>query len=412
MSPPKGAADASQGSRVIVLDNGGGNCKLGFAGEKEPRAVFPNCVARSSADKKAYVGDAVNSCKDLASLALKRPIDRGYVVNWDMEQEVWAHAFDHVCGVDTKECSLVVTEPLMNFPALRETMDQVVFEDFGFQSYYCCPAPTLSLHHLRTLRGQTAAKDAGCALVVDAGFSFTHAAPIFDKRIVQAGVARVNVGSRAVTNYLKELVSYRSVNMMEEVYLVEHIKDRVCFYSQNVAADLKASQAVRRSPHALSYVLPDGLLNTYGHVVSEDHKFGGPPPADGEAVLTLNNERFMAPELLFSPSDIGIEQGGVAEAVLQAVERCPPALHGLLWGSVVLTGGMACLPGFKERVEAELRPLVPQEFELKLTLPESPHTFAWRGGSLLGASGEFAGLAVTKQEYEERGTTPMREFVW
>ena len=30
-------------------------------------------------------------------------------------------------------------------------------------------------------------------------------------------------------------------------------------------------------------------------------------------VLQLNNERFLVPELAFSPSDIGLKQGGIAQ---------------------------------------------------------------------------------------------------
>ena len=31
----------------------------------------------------------------------------------------------------------------------------------------------------------------------------------------------------------------------------------------------------------------------------------------------LNNERFMVPELLFHPADIGLQQSGIVEAVVQ-----------------------------------------------------------------------------------------------
>lgn len=49
-----------------------------------------------------------------------------------------------------------------------------------------------------------------CGLVVDAGFSFTHALPIFDGHLLETGVRRINLGGKLLTNYFKELVSYRS----------------------------------------------------------------------------------------------------------------------------------------------------------------------------------------------------------
>jgi len=57
-----------------------------------------------------------------------------------------------------------------------------------------------------------------------------------------------------------------------------------------------------------------------------------------EQVLLLNNERFMVPEAMFRPQDIGLQQAGVAEAVVQAVTAAHPALQPLLYTNIVLTG--------------------------------------------------------------------------
>ena len=89
-----------------------------------------------------------------------------------------------------------------------------MFEDFGFRSLYCCPAPLLSLQHVKGNGAPSPACQAGCALVLDAGFSFTHATPIFDNVILDAGIRRLNLGGKLMTNYLKELVSYRYNNML------------------------------------------------------------------------------------------------------------------------------------------------------------------------------------------------------
>ena len=54
--------------------------------------------------------------------------------------------------------------------------------------------------------------------------------------------------------------------------------------------------------------------------------------------MLLNNERFMVPEALFRPHDIGLQQAGVAEVVVQAVSAAHSALQPLLYSNVVLTG--------------------------------------------------------------------------
>ena len=50
--------------------------------------------------------------------------------------------------------------------------------------------------------------------------------------------------------------------MMDEAYLVEHVKQAACFVSQDLRADLKAAKAGAR--HKAEYVLPDGLTASRG----------------------------------------------------------------------------------------------------------------------------------------------------
>lgn len=43
-----------------------------------------------------------------------------------------------------------------------------------------------------------------------------------------------------MTNHLKELVSFRQWNMMEETYIVNDVKEKCCYVSTQFAADLEA----------------------------------------------------------------------------------------------------------------------------------------------------------------------------
>ena len=94
-------------------------------------------------------------------------------------------------------------------------------------------------------------------LIVDSGFSFTHVVPILNRRIFWSAVKRcayllralppnhlklprLDVGGKLLTNQLKELISFRQWNMMDETYIMNHVKESCCFVSLDFNKDLEA----------------------------------------------------------------------------------------------------------------------------------------------------------------------------
>ena len=58
-------------------------------------------------------------------------------------------------------------------------------------------------------------------------------------------------------------------------------------------------------------------------------------------VIRMNIERFSVPELLFHPSDIGLEELGIPEAILHSVSSLPEGWCLFLCGGITL-----CLSDF------------------------------------------------------------------
>jgi hypothetical protein len=88
------------------------------------------------------------------------------------------------------------------------------------------------------------------------------------------------------------------------------------------------------------------------------------PSNPDDQVLSLCNERFAVPEVLFRPTDVGLTQAGLCESIVAAVEACPTWMHGLMYENVMLVGGNVRLPNFAARIEKDLRPLVPIEYKI------------------------------------------------
>lgn len=393
---------------IVVLDNGGANIKIGLANTAQPVSTVPNATAKFKGERGMFVADQILGCSDPSVVALRRPIDRGYVVNWELERVIWDRVFKSTLPFSVRDCGLVLTEPLSNLPTLQEQMDQVVFEGLGMGSYLPLSPPELALRSWAAQRPEVAANEALCGLVVDCGFSFTHVVPIFDGVVLQKGVRRIDLGGKALTNYLKELVSFRSINMMEETYLVEHIKEASCFVSQDLAADITAAKA---GVHRREFVLPDGVSNGSGFLrlpLTKDQMREAAREGNEIPALQLNNERFMVPELVFRPSNIGMKQAGLAETCMEAAKAVHPDLRPLLFSNVLCVGGTSSCPGFATRLAQELRPLVPCQYQVAVRTSANPIWSAWQGGSMVGGSPAYPQWAYSRAEYEERGSLNMR----
>ncbi|KAK2995282.1 hypothetical protein RJ640_029613 [Escallonia rubra] len=182
----------------------------------------------------------LSATADLTSATLRRPFDRGYLVNPDLQSSLWSHLFSSLFRVTPSTSSLLLTEPLFNLPSIQRSTDEIVFEEFGFRSLFVADSPSLVHLYEASRQPYGLVSKAQCSLVVDCGFSFTHWAPVFQNFTVNYGVKRMDLGGKALTNYLKEIVSYRSVNVMDESFFMDDVKEKLCFVSLDVAQDLKS----------------------------------------------------------------------------------------------------------------------------------------------------------------------------
>jgi actin-related protein 6 len=120
----------------------------------------------------------------------------------------------------------------------------------------------------------------------------------------------------------------------------------------------------------------------------------------------LGNERFAVPELLFNPSDIGIQEAGLPGAIMESLSGLPEALKVGLLANVVVVGGNSLIPGFIDRLLMELRALVPAEYSLNIVRADDPIKHTWLGGAHFASQPELLKeVLVTKAEYDEKGST-------
>ncbi|KAI0632288.1 actin-like protein Arp6 [Trametes polyzona] len=389
---------------TVLLDNGASTIKAGVLGVHDDRPlIIPNSVVRSKGDNSTYIGHELARCRDFTSLRFRLPFEKGFLVDWDAQKAIWDGLFSNdVLRVNTSEASLLITEPYFNLPNIQDVYDQFVFEEYEFRAYHRC-TPASLVPHSRLLAG-AGLPPPECILVVDSGFSFTHVVPILNGAVVWEAVKRIDVGGKLLTNHLKEIVSFRQWNMMEETHIVNEVKEACCFVSDNFKRDLEVCRVQpTRNPIIQEYIFPDYSANRPGRI-----RRPGEALNEGHQTLTMNNERFTVPEILFHPTDIGLEQAGISATVAASISLLPEDLQGLFWANIALIGGNAALPGLRERLTSELRSLAPIDCEVAVYTSEHPALEAYYGAVALAARPGFAQCMVTREEYQEMGSSACR----
>ncbi|KAK5169474.1 Nuclear actin-protein involved in chromatin remodeling [Saxophila tyrrhenica] len=143
----------------------------------------------------------------------------------------------------------------------------------------------------------------------------------------------------------------------------------------------------------------------------------GPWPFDAESAresnqFHLNVERIRVPEVVFQPSIAGVDQAGIVEIaediLMQRLAGMPEARDAML-KDVFLTGGYALFKGFEERLQEELRAVLPVDVSLSVRKAKDPVLDAWKGAARWAGSDEGRRGGVTREEWREMGGEYMRE---
>ena len=360
---------------AVVIDNGSGMCKAGFAGDDAPRSVFSTMVGRPEMpgimvgldQKEVYVGEEAQQKRGV--LRIENPIEHGIVKNWDDMEKVWHHTLYSELRVSPEEHPILMTEAPLNPKQNRERMTQIMFEVFNVPCLYVSVQGVLALY----ASGRTS------GVVLDSGDGVSHTVPIYEGYAIPHAIQRIHLAGRDLTEYLRQLLDKRGYKFTTaaELEIVRDIKEKMCYVVNNYDEALKESEESHSCEK--NYELPDGRK------------------------ILIGNERFKCAEILFSPQNGGHDLEGVHKYCYDSVSKCDNDVRKDLFQNIILSGGSTLFEGMGERMWQELHQLAPPTNKVKILAPPERKYSVWLGGSILASLSTFQTMWINKQEYDENG---------
>ncbi|KAF8196871.1 Actin/actin-like protein [Mycena galopus ATCC 62051] len=373
----------------LVVDNGTGFVKVGYAGSNFPEHVFASVVGRPILRAEERVGSAIikdimvgdEAAENRNYLQITQPMEHGIVRNWEDMKHLWDYTFDEKLKVDPRGKKILLTEPPMNPKVNRQRMCQVMFEDYGFGGVYVAIQAVLTLY----------AQGLTTGVVVDSGDGVTHIVPVYSGFALPHLTRRLDIAGRDVTRYLIKLLLMRgyAFNRTADFETVREIKEKLCYVSYDLEMDTRLSEET--TVLVESYQLPDGRT------------------------IKVGSERFEAPECMFQPHLVDVEQPGVAEMLFQTIQNAAVDVRTELYKHIVLSGGSSMYPGLPSRLEKEMKqlyltrvlngdPTRLKNFKIRIEDPPRRKHMVFLGGAVLAdIMKNREDFWISREEWFEQG---------
>jgi len=400
---------------AVVIDNGTGYTKLGYAGNTVPQYILPTLIAtplegqgratavrntEGLADLDFNIGNEAQALQQ--AYQINYPIKSGLVENWDHMEKIWQRSIFDLLHCEPEEHFFLLTEPPLNTPENREYTAEVMFETFNVPGLYIAVQAILALAASWTSKGVRERTLTGT--VIDAGDGVTHVVPVADGYVIGSSIRHIPLAGRDVTNFVQQMLRDRKEPVPpEDILLVaKSIKERHCYTCPDLVKEFMKYDKE-----------PEKYFKAYEGVHSRTKK---PYQCD------VGYERFLGPEVFFSPEIFNPQYStALPNVVDKAILASPIDTRRGLYKNIVLSGGSTMFKDFGRRLQRDVKKIVDKRLEenwarnprfkgsesSKIEVNVVSHAMqrfaVWFGGSMLSSTSEFYRVCHTREAYLEEG---------
>eukprot|EP00164_Ancoracysta_twista_P000685 GFYU01000908.1.p1 GENE.GFYU01000908.1~~GFYU01000908.1.p1 ORF type:complete len:416 (+),score=104.84 GFYU01000908.1:87-1334(+) len=397
----------------IVIDNGTGYTKMGYAGNCEPNFIVPSVIAtreekgaqsRGIDDLDFYIGDEAFD-KSKKGYGLSYPIRQGQIDNWDHMERYWQRCIFQYLRCEPEDHYFLLTEPPLNAPENREATAEIMFETFNVPGLYIAVQAVLALAASWTSKQVTERTMTGT--VIDSGDGVTHVIPVADGYVIGSCIKHIPLAGRSITDFVQQLIRERETGFPPEdsLELARRIKEQYCYVSPDVVKEFTKYDTE-----------PAKWIKMYQ---------GQNKKTRASYTIDVGYERFLGPEIFFNPdmfsSDFTVP---LPEVVDNTIQACPIDCRRGLYKNVVLSGGSTMFKDFGRRLQRDVKRVVdartqrtielsggrltPTAVDVNVITHSMQRYAVWFGGSMLSSTPEFYKVCHTKAQYDEVGPSICR----
>ncbi|KAI9224651.1 actin family [Blastocladiella britannica] len=404
----------------VVIDNGTGYTKMGYAGNNDPQYIIPTAIAtavtsasstagknlaskRGIEDLDFYIGD--EAMANAKTYNLQYPIRHGQIDNWDLMERYWEQCIFKYMRCEPEDHHFLLTEPPLNAPENREYTAEIFFESFNVPGLYIAVQAVLAL--AASWRYNKDNNGSLTGTVIDSGDGVTHVIPVAEGYVIGSSIKHIPIAGRDITYFVQQLLRERGEPIPPEdsLEVAKRIKEMYCYVSGDIGKEFRKYEA-----EPLKYI----KKHDFQHSVTRQ-----------TYTVDVGFERFLGPEVFFNPEIASPDFfTPLPDMVDQAIQSCPIDTRRGLYKNIVLSGGSTMYKDMGKRLQRDLKKLVDtrvalsekvsgghlkaKEVDVNVVSHKRQRYAVWYGGSFLGDTPEFYNVCHTKKDYEEYGPSIAR----
>jgi len=406
---------------VVVIDNGTGYTKMGYAGNVEPSHIMPTAIA-DHLDKGTvqisklqydqldfHIGyDAIKN-KDNYNLIY--PLKSGLITDWEAMEKFWHRSIYQHLRCEPDEHVFVLTEPPMNPPENREQIAEIMFETFNVKGLHIGVQAVLALYSNWCCAedGSLQKKIGLTGTVCDSGDGVTHVIPVSDGYVIGSCIKHIPLAGRDITKFVMQQLKDRGENIPPEDIkeVAKEIKEKYGYIAKDLVKEMERYDKA----------VLEGGKSKFKTYTAKNHRNGETYSVD------VGYEAFLGPEMFFKPEFIDAKwRSPIDEVIDHTIQACPIDTRRKLYSNIVLSGGSTTIKNFKERLQTQVQERVDNRFEkyrqmtgtppppIDVSVTENPFLrySVWHGASMMAKEPGFSKAYHKREDYFEIGPSIAR----